>query len=375
MTVALHGNLRDFGIAEVFQLIGHQRKTGTLVVEGEPFAIALAFDGGRVVRGGPAGSANDSAPLGPQLVRSGYLTQAQLDDLCRESERSARRLPDLLLAAGLIDPGTLDDVRYLMTRETVFDVMRRKSGDFQFTAEAVVHDTPPEHLLGAEQILMDGLRMLDEWQTFCDIVPSQDMVFRRVGNLATARALTRGESDTRLGHAERVLQLVDGRLSVRRIVDLSRIGTFEATRALAELRQAGVIDVAATLPKRARPGRPVVRRPPIGRMLRVAFATIVPLAALAGLAFLTFERADATGGLPGAAIPPRSIDQLGGRYATQRLREQLEVHYFETGAYPELLQALAASEVGRRAALDGSRLDGYYYRTREDEVVLLAPIR
>ncbi|HKK52381.1 MAG TPA: DUF4388 domain-containing protein, partial [Myxococcota bacterium] len=42
-SVALHGNLRDFGIAEVFQLIGQQRKTGTLEVVGEEGAIFLAF--------------------------------------------------------------------------------------------------------------------------------------------------------------------------------------------------------------------------------------------------------------------------------------------------------------------------------------------
>ena len=34
MSIALRGNLRDFGIAEVFQLIGQQRKTGILEIEG-----------------------------------------------------------------------------------------------------------------------------------------------------------------------------------------------------------------------------------------------------------------------------------------------------------------------------------------------------
>lgn len=75
MSVALHGNLTDFGIAEVFQLIGQQRKTGTLVVEGDGGAIFLAFDQGRVVRGGPAGTRGEREPLGPQLVKSGYLTR------------------------------------------------------------------------------------------------------------------------------------------------------------------------------------------------------------------------------------------------------------------------------------------------------------
>ena len=245
MSVALHGNLKDFWIAEVFQLIGQQRKTGTLVVGEDAEAIFLAFDKGRVVWGGLAGLRSEREPLGQQLVRSGYLTRDQFEDLQSESERSARPLSDLLLATGLIELGTLEAVQHLLTRETVFDVIRRQHGDFHFTAEQIVHDTKPENLLGAEQILMDGLRMLDEWQTFADVVPSEDVIFRRIGNLESARALTKGDADSRLGHAERVIQLIDGRLSVRRVIDLSRLGTFDATLALAELRQAGVIDLVS----------------------------------------------------------------------------------------------------------------------------------
>lgn len=375
MSVALHGNLRDFGIAEVFQLIGQQRKTGTLVVEGETDSIFLAFDQGRVVRGGPRGAAAGREPIGPQLVRAGYLTREQLDDLQTESERSARPLVDLLLAAGLIEPQTLEEVQHLLTRETVFDVMRRQSGDFHFTAEPVPHDTKPEHLLGAEQILMDGLRMLDEWRTFSEIVPSEDTVFRRVRELDAARALTRGEADERLGHADRVLQLVDGRLSVRRIIDLSRIGTFEATRALAELRQAGVIDVAAPTRKKARVGSVRRRRGPIWPALRAALVSGVALALLGGLAWTSHERADATGGRVGSAIPMRALDHFGRRYETERIRQLLEVHRFETGSYPDRLEALAQAGAVSLGSLTPSRLADYYYAVRGDRVVLLAPLR
>ena len=64
MSIALHGNLRDFGIAEVFQLIGQQRKTGTLVIGEGGDAVYLAFDEGRVVTGGvvETGSAGGYAP-------------------------------------------------------------------------------------------------------------------------------------------------------------------------------------------------------------------------------------------------------------------------------------------------------------------------
>jgi len=49
VTVALHGNLQDFGIGEVFQLIGQQRKTGVLEVRGEQGEVELRFDSGGVV--------------------------------------------------------------------------------------------------------------------------------------------------------------------------------------------------------------------------------------------------------------------------------------------------------------------------------------
>ena len=39
------------------------------------------------------------------------------------------------------------------------------------TAIALLAPRPPERLLAAEQILMDGLRMVDEWRTFAELVP------------------------------------------------------------------------------------------------------------------------------------------------------------------------------------------------------------
>ena len=56
MSVALHGNLRDFGIGEVFQLIGQQQKTGLLEVSDEELRLRIAFDGGAVVSGERAGA-------------------------------------------------------------------------------------------------------------------------------------------------------------------------------------------------------------------------------------------------------------------------------------------------------------------------------
>jgi hypothetical protein len=372
-SVALHGNLRDFGIAEVFQLIGQQRKTGTLEVSGGDGPIFLAFDEGRVVRGGPAGGQNEFDGLGDQLVRSGYLTRDDVESMLLESERSARPLLDILVGSGRIDAETLAGVQHLLTREVLFDVMRRSSGDFHFTAEPITHDTPPEDLLGAEQILMDGLRMLDEWRTFVDVVPSSDAVFCRVGDLEAARALTKGESDVRMGHAERVLQLVDGRLSARRVVDLSRLGTFEATRTLAELRQAGVIELVTSRPSKPRMGQAGRRRLPVMKLLRVALGTTLPFVLLAVIAVQMAGRMGPTAGLPGSAIPTSPVERLSASYEARLIRGLIQAHYFETGRHPVDLKEISVYAEQADASLTPERLGAYYYVVRDEEVVLLAP--
>ena len=193
--------------------------------------------------------------------------------------------------------------------------------------------------------------------------------------LEPARALTKGDSESRLGHAERVLQLVDGRLSVRRIIDLSRLGTFDATRALAELRQAGVIDL--TSPKeRVSPGS--FRSPrsiEILPTLRTAFATLLPFVALGFMASSILQQAGPGGDLAGSVIPERFAHQVGRRFETELVRGLVEAHFFETGRYPVALEEIAVEAALERDSLTKTRLADYYYVVRDDEVVLLAPAR
>ena len=55
MSVSLRGNLEDFGIGEIFQLIGQQRKTGILEFSSKRVQIRIRFDRGAVVSAAPVG--------------------------------------------------------------------------------------------------------------------------------------------------------------------------------------------------------------------------------------------------------------------------------------------------------------------------------
>ena len=374
MSVALHGNLKDFGIAEVFQLIGQQRKTGLLEIGGETQRVQLAFDGGAVVWASPVGK-SEFAVLGDRLVRCGLITRAKLDEMLRESESSARSLPALLIQSATVDKCDLEEIAELLSRETIFEVMRWSGGSFHFSAQPIHHDTPPEKLLGAEQILMDGLRMLDEWQTFQDRVPDGDMVFRRIGRLDVYRQQVQSEGRAHLPETDRVFQLVDGRLPVRRIVDLSRLGTFEATRILAELREAGLIEPAEVSSRRgaARAGRRASVA--VGRYLKVAAASIVPLLLLGAVTWLSLGQRPAGGELRGEPIVHRPLAGATASFERRRIENALEAARYLTGRWPQAADDADAWASVERLALTPDDAGAYYFARRDGGIVLLAPER
>ncbi len=360
MSVALRGNLEDFGIADVFQLIGQQRKTGILELGGEGGRVELRFDRGSVVSAAPL-RAEPHAALGEMLVRCGLLEAEQLAELRRESEAAAQSVPALAIERAWIDAEQLQEIEDLLTRETFFAILRWRSGAFDFRAEPVPHARPAESLHGAEQILMDGLRMLDEWQSFAHAVPSEELVFEPAGDLAAWRAGA-GPSPVPAEAVERVFSLLDGRSDVRRVIDRSRLGTFDAVRALAELRRAGLVALSATL-RGARREPAATARPGRGAA-RAAAATAAPLLLLLFVAGAALLGRVAPATPPGFPIVRSRLAEARAAHATRGVWHGLESANFETGAWPRSLDAMAAP---------AGRL--YYYALRSEGAILLVPER
>jgi hypothetical protein len=366
MSIALRGNLRDLGISEVFQLIGQQRKTGVLEIAGEEQRIQLRFDAGAIVGAEPVGSHPDAA-LGDLLMRVGWLTRERLSKLVRQRRDHLQALSTLLASEGDLSTGQVEEIEDLLTQESLFAVLRLQEGSFHFLAQAVEHDRPPMKLLGAEQVLMDGMRMVDEWQTFADRVPSEETVFQRIASFeARGRQLSEGPARQA---AERLYLMVDGRLSARRLIDLSRLGTFEGTRLLAQLCDLALIEPVATKPAVGqRPRTPALP----GSPLRLVLASLLPLlvlASLLGLPGLTAAPEERGAPLVEHAWKARAWDSLSVR----RLERAVEAHRLVTGQWPTDLEQLVERGWLPRSTLTGHEGRPYYYARRGGTYVLLAP--
>ena len=77
--MALVGTIKDFGLADILQLIGLQRKSGLLTLEHGTDRVTVKFLEGAVV-GADTSTRNLEELLGSVLVRTGRITEAQLQD-------------------------------------------------------------------------------------------------------------------------------------------------------------------------------------------------------------------------------------------------------------------------------------------------------
>jgi len=372
MAVALRGNLRDFGIGEVFQLIGQQRKTGILEVEGSAEKIRMGFLDGAVVWAAPVGPHEDSA-LGDMLVRVGLLTPDHLLQLERHLQEGEESFEGLLIEQTELEGREIEATRELVTSETIFTLLRLNQGSFHFTAQKIPGGGSAAKLLPAEQILMDGLRMVDEWRAMDPSVTCDSTVFERVDRLEAYREAAAGDPPEQLARAEKLFLLIDGRLSVRRIIDLARLGTFEGARILSRLRETGVIEpidaeVLATTHQRRRPRA----HAPTWAGLALA-ATVFPFLFLFLMVWLAHDAAEsiAQGGLTSLDREPQRRAEIA--FETRRLRNLVEAYRFAVGDWPRELGEIEARGWLPPGALAAADERPYYYVRRGDDVLLLAP--
>lgn len=77
--MALEGTIKDFGLPDIFQLIGLQRKTGVLTLSNDKEQVTVAFENGMVVMA-DSDSKRLEDRLGNVLVKQGKLGKERLED-------------------------------------------------------------------------------------------------------------------------------------------------------------------------------------------------------------------------------------------------------------------------------------------------------
>lgn len=237
--MALRGNLKDFSLPDVFQLVQLSGKTGVLRIQGAEAEGSIWFRDGDVFF---AQSNWRREQLGERLVSAQRITPAALARALevRQSEgEGGRRLGQILVGEGYITQQVLETFVQEQIQDTIFDLMRWDEGDFDFEVLPEVVNEDIGLSVSVENIVMEGSRRLEEWQRIKKKVPSTDMVFK----MATAPG--EGTFEISLKPIEwALLLLIDGTRSVRELATETHSTDFEVARVVYGLFSAGLLEVA-----------------------------------------------------------------------------------------------------------------------------------
>ncbi|HAL29884.1 MAG TPA: hypothetical protein DCP20_04095 [Coriobacteriia bacterium] len=235
--MALRGNLKDFSLPDVFQLVQLSGKTGVLRIVRPDAEGSIWFRDGEVFF---AQSNWRHELLGDRLVSAQRITPAALERALEmhKAEGGERRLGEILVSEGYITQHVLETFVQEQIQDTIFDIMRWDEGDFDFEVLPEVLHEDIGLSVSVENIVMEGSRRLEEWNRIKKKVPSADMVFK----MATAPG--EGTFEISLKPVEwNLLLLIDGTRSVRELAEEVRSTDFEVARVIYGLFSAGLLEV------------------------------------------------------------------------------------------------------------------------------------
>jgi len=379
--MALKGTLKDFSLADIFQLIGIQRKTGVLTLRDKDNVVTVSFVDGNVVAAESQHRRLEDR-LGTVLVKTGRLTEDQLQDALRVQRETLNRLGNVLVDRGLIDVDALRDALQIQISQTIYRLFRWQKGEYDFSQETKVdYDKKFVVPLSAESVLMEGARILDEWPMIEKAIGSFETVFRRADVEITSPrndspgATTEAEGAVTLSEEERgVHALVDGRRTVQEVVESSLLGEFETCRILYELINRHLLEEVRTQAPRAATVEKAPPRRHIAPFVQgIAYLLLVLLAG--GSVFYRMQpwlfeakRGNRFAACLSPILSASDIDLLDTALASDRLHQidfALQVYYLLYRAYPPALTHLVSANLLRQDDLLDSQGNLYSYETTQ----------
>lgn len=234
--MALKGNLKDFGITQLLNLINLARKTGTLYLEGSQSDAYLCFKEGKLIYSF-VNQEEDRLPL--LLQQSGKLTGKQAGVIMENmAGKPDRDIAMMLIQAGHINQQDVTESVRQHVLNQVYRIFSWDDGAFRFEPSELPIQGKLTTSIALESVIMEGSRRLKEWERLQDEIPDLDVA------LKFAERPTTPLRDINLTVEEwRVISFVNPRNTIRQIAQSNSMSEFQIRKIAYSLLQAGLVEV------------------------------------------------------------------------------------------------------------------------------------
>ena len=367
--MALQGTLKDFSITEIIQLIGQQLKTGVLKIRRGKDLVEIHFVDGMIVHI-YSNYRGKKDLIGEILVKAQLITEEQLERVLKIQKDTLKYLGEILVELQLL---TKDDVLKVISTqiyETIYDLFWWEDGHFNFDLKLVESYKKIPFALSTEQVLLNILRMVDEWSEIEKKIFSPHLIFKRplgleeksVGGLSQSYLKEKLTSEQEL-----IYNIVDGTRTVQEIIDRSLLGKFNASEILVELSEMRLIEMAGVrTPSLIRKVSMVNFREALAFVYYGAFLVFIFLLLIYFKPNFLHHFWDSRIERVDIEIPMHLVHKT----RLDRIKNALEIYYLEKGQYPSRLEDLISTKLLQKSDLFYRKGVSYQYELKDGKYFL-----
>jgi hypothetical protein len=309
--------------------------------------------------------------IGEILVKAQLITEEQLERVLKIQKETLKYIGEILVELGLL---TKEDILKVITTqiyETIYDLFWWEDGAFNFDLKLVESYKKIPFALSTEQVLLNILRMVDEWSEIEKKIFSPHLVFRKalgVGERGTGVLAHQSLMREKLTpEQELILNLIDGTRTVQEIIDRCLLGKFNTSEILLNLTEMGFIEVAGIrTPSLVKKVRMINFREALAFVYYGAFLIFIFL-------ILIYFKPDFLRLFWDSKIervPIEAPDLFAHRAQLERIKNALEIFYLERGAYPQKLEELVAARLLETNDLFYRKGVSYQYEVKDRKYIL-----
>jgi hypothetical protein len=351
--MSFRGELREFELPDILQLIASQQKAGWLKVIWKGNCQFVFFRDGKITS--TKNPADETDPLETFILRRGYLTEDQADRVAAIRRKTGMDFQDILQKEGVLGREEIQEIFDAMAEQAIFELMSIRHGQYEFETEEAPEPLPEGALVAdIGPILMEGARKADEVNEMRRFLGPEG------GVLALTPAGRVPDSPT-LEEAA-LLALVNGVRAIDAVIEESGLDRYTATRGLFGAARKGWVKLLRQ-PGESTAEPETAAAFDLSRALRWA----VPVLVLLGAALL----------LTGQGTRLHAEDPVVGEWMSRsaRLRDAalehgvrsaVEVYRVRHGGYPDDLEALVEDDLLAGEAAEEGSLDRWEYFAAED---------
>ncbi len=326
--MALEGQLSDFNLAEILQLISSQGKSGFLRLQAHRDMVFVFANGDLISTRDRRDNTRD--PFESFLRAYGFFTDVQWKHIDYIRKNSSLDLTEILISENLMNENDMVQALKSLAQEMTYLGMRLRRGNYHFNA---TKEGPPgvrgRYQLDVQGLLMESARRLDEESILSEALPSQALTFGPGKKSIPATAL----SPT----GRHIMKLALANIPLGRIIRQGKAESFVVRDLIKNWIQEGFLEIVqgGLDAKDNSDGKSSGRGFTLHTNLRSLPLTILMVLVLGSVGFIRW-----TSPIPPPVNPPQEV--LRQTQLDAEVRDALRLHRHREGKWPDSLEEMVS---------------------------------